>query len=86
MITINNYMSVGLSEYVALNPHKYVSSNSDSIMHKYAAEYRDTSEHKQPLPPHIFQLANNAYYHMKRTTQDQSIVFSGEMGSGKSEN
>ncbi|KAJ7437700.1 P-loop containing nucleoside triphosphate hydrolase protein [Mycena latifolia] len=35
-----------------------------------------------PLPPHIFQLANNAYYHMKRMTQDQSIIFTGETASG----
>ncbi|PPQ71372.1 hypothetical protein CVT26_006274 [Gymnopilus dilepis] len=80
------YTNVGTSAIVALNPHKYVSSNADSILHKYAAEYRDSSEHKERLPPHIFQLANNAYYHMRRTTQDQAIVFSGETGSGKSEN
>ena len=69
------YTNVGTSAIVALNPHKYVSSNADSILHKYAAEYRDSSEHKERLPPHIFQLANNAYYHMRRTTQDQAIVF-----------
>ncbi|KAF4613327.1 hypothetical protein D9613_010804 [Agrocybe pediades] len=80
------YTNIGTSGLVALNPHKYVSSNADSILHKYAAEYRDTSENKEPLPPHIFQLANDAYYHMRRTTQDQCIVFSGETGSGKSEN
>ncbi|KAJ7506209.1 glycosyltransferase family 2 protein [Mycena galericulata] len=80
------YTNLGTSALVALNPHKYVSASADSVMHKYAAEYRDTSEHKDPLPPHIFQLANNAYYHMKRTTQDQSIIFSGETASGKSEN
>lgn len=74
-MTDNIYTNIGSSGLVALNPHKYVASNSDSIMHKYAAEYRDTSEHKEPLPPHIFQVANNAYYHMKRTTQDQSIIF-----------
>ncbi|KAJ3510325.1 hypothetical protein NLJ89_g4744 [Agrocybe chaxingu] len=80
------YTSIGTSSLVALNPHKYVSSNADSILHKYAAEYRDSSEQKERLPPHIFQIANNAYYHMRRTTQDQCIVFSGETGSGKSEN
>ncbi|TFK68108.1 glycosyltransferase family 2 protein [Pluteus cervinus] len=80
------YTSIGTSGIVALNPHKYVSSNADSVMHKYASEYRDTSEHKERLPPHIFQLANDTYYHMRRTTQDQSIVFNGETGSGKSEN
>ncbi|KAG6826424.1 hypothetical protein H0H92_015837 [Tricholoma furcatifolium] len=85
-MTDNIYTSIGTSYLAALNPHKYVASNSDSILHKYAAEYRDTSEHKQPLPPHIFQLANNAYYHMRRTTQDQTIIFRGETGSGKSEN
>ncbi|KAF8119490.1 P-loop containing nucleoside triphosphate hydrolase protein [Boletus edulis] len=40
---------------------------------------------RPPLPPHIFQLANNAYYHMRRTIQDQSLIMSGEAGSGKSE-
>ncbi|KAL1757372.1 glycosyltransferase family 2 protein [Schizophyllum commune] len=80
------YTNIGSSALVALNPHKYVPSNADSVMFKYAADYRDTSEEKQPLPPHIFQLANNAYYHMRRTNQDQSILLSGETASGKSEN
>ncbi|KAJ7164534.1 glycosyltransferase family 2 protein [Mycena filopes] len=80
------YTNIGTAALVALNPHKYVASSSDSVLQKYAAHYRDTSPHKDPLPPHIFQLANNAYYHMKRTTQDQSIIFSGETASGKSEN
>ncbi|CAL1709779.1 unnamed protein product [Somion occarium] len=75
------YTSVGSSAIVAVNPHKYVPSNSDSIMHKYASEYRDTSPSKVPMPPHVFQLANNAYYHMRRTTQDQCILM-----IGKSEN
>jgi chitin synthase len=69
------YTDVGSSALVALNPHKYVSTSSDAVMHKYAANYRDTAEDKEQLPPHIFQLANNAYYHMRRTTQDQAIVF-----------
>ncbi|KAJ6489438.1 glycosyltransferase family 2 protein [Mycena vulgaris] len=80
------YTNIGSSGLVALNPHKYVPTSADSVMHKYAAEYRDTNEDKETLPPHIFQLANNAYYHMRRTTQDQSIIFSGETASGKSEN
>lgn len=70
----NIYTRTGTSALVAVNPHKYVSSNSDAVLHKYAAEYRDTSRGKELLPPHIFQLANNAYYHMRRTNQDQSIL------------
>ncbi|KAF5344589.1 hypothetical protein D9758_013900 [Tetrapyrgos nigripes] len=79
------YTSIGPSVLVALNPHKYIGSNADSTLHKYAGEYRNTSQDKEHLPPHIFQLANNAYYHMRRTTQDQAILFSGETASGKSE-
>nr|AZQ26801.1 putative chitin synthase 4 [Ganoderma lucidum]QDK64613.1 chitin synthase [Ganoderma lucidum] len=82
----NIYTNLGTSALVAVNPHKYVPSNSDAVLHKYAAEYRDTSPDKVRLPPHIFQLANHAYYHMRRTQQDQSIIFTGETGSGKSEN
>ncbi|KAK1234699.1 hypothetical protein PQX77_002096 [Marasmius sp. AFHP31] len=79
------YTNIGSSCLVAINPHKHVASNADLVLHKYAAEYRNTTLKKELQPPHIFQLANNAYYHMKRTTQDQVIVFSGETGSGKSE-
>ncbi|RPD61627.1 glycosyltransferase family 2 protein [Lentinus tigrinus ALCF2SS1-7] len=85
-MTDNIYTNIGTSALVAVNPHKYVPSNSDAVLHKYAAEYRDTSPDKVRLPPHIFQLANNAYYHMRRTAQDQSILLIGETGSGKSEN
>jgi chitin synthase len=69
------YTNVGSSGLVAVNPHKYISSNADSVMYKYAAEYRDTEDGKEKLPPHVFQLAGNAYYHMRRTTQDQCLLF-----------
>ncbi|TFK68107.1 hypothetical protein BDN72DRAFT_879221 [Pluteus cervinus] len=39
---------------------------------------------KEVLPPHVYELAVNAYYDMRRTNQDQSIIFTGETGSGKS--
>ena len=57
------YTSIGASGLVTVNPHKYISSNADSILQKYAAD-RNSSEHKELLPPHIFQIVNNAYYHM----------------------
>lgn len=69
------YTGVGTTGVVSLNPHKYLSSTSDAVLQKYAAAYRNTSEQKEELPPHIFQIANNAYYHMRRTAQDQCIVF-----------
>lgn len=71
----NVYTNIGSNALVALNPHKFIASNADSALVQYSAEYRETSEDKAHLPPHIFQLANNAYYHMRRTNQDQSIMF-----------
>ena len=68
------YTALGTSALVSVNPYKYVPSNGDAVLMKYAAEYRDTSEEKTFLAPHIFQLAGNAYYCMRRTGQDQSIV------------
>ncbi|KDQ13770.1 glycosyltransferase family 2 protein [Botryobasidium botryosum FD-172 SS1] len=79
------YTSIGPSAIVAVNPHRYVTSNADSVLMQYASEYRDTSEDKIYRAPHVFQLTNNAYYRMRRTGQDQCILFSGETGSGKSE-
>ncbi|KAG8881835.1 hypothetical protein FRB98_004105 [Tulasnella sp. 332] len=63
------YTNLGSSALVAVNPHKYVESNSDSVLMQYCAEYRDTAEEKSYKTPHVFQLASNA----------------GETGSGKSE-
>jgi chitin synthase len=71
----HTYTNVGSSALVVVNPHKYVATNADSVLQKYAAEYRDTTDTKDPLPPHIFQMANNVYFHMRRTTQDQCILF-----------
>lgn len=70
----STYTRVGSSAIVAVNPHKYVSSNADTVLVSYAHEYRDTSATKIYKEPHVFQLANNAYYNMRRTGQDQCIL------------
>lgn len=74
-LTDNVYTALGSSGLVAVNPHKYINANSDSILASYGHEYRDTSPTIVKKAPHIFQLANNAYYNMRRTNQDQSILF-----------
>lgn len=40
----------------------------------YATEYKDTTGSISPLAPHLFQLINQVYLHMRRTGINQSIL------------
>ncbi|KAI8384891.1 chitin synthase-domain-containing protein [Radiomyces spectabilis] len=79
------YTSINDSVLVVVNPCKEMSQSQESL--QYVAEYKDTSARDiEPVVPHVFRLINQAYLHMRRTGIDQSIILSGETGSGKSEN
>ena len=68
------YTRVGASSIVALNPLKYLHINSDKVLHDYALEYRQTDNSKPRLPPHIFQVAADAYYYMRRSAKDNALI------------
>ncbi|KAI9314523.1 chitin synthase-domain-containing protein [Dichotomocladium elegans] len=78
------YTRINDSILVALNPYKSTALSQAS--QDYVAEYKEIlAESIETLPPHVFQIANQAYLHMRRTGVDQSILLSGETGSGKTE-
>ncbi|KAL9933429.1 hypothetical protein V8E36_007605 [Tilletia maclaganii] len=84
----NSYTALSDSVLVSLNPFgSSANRNTDEQLREYAAHYRNTNRAARglPLPPHIFGTACNAYFYMQRTGQDQSILFSGETASGKTE-
>ncbi|KAI8643978.1 chitin synthase-domain-containing protein [Parasitella parasitica] len=76
------YSRISDSAIVVVNPYKPMPQQNL----QYVAEYRDTgSDALEPLPAHINKLTNQAYLHMRRTGIDQSLILSGESGSGKTE-
>ncbi|GAC95183.1 glycosyltransferase [Pseudozyma hubeiensis SY62] len=82
------YTSLSDSILVSVNP--YASSgnrNSDDTLREYTRDYRETNKQLRAaaLPPHIFAHACNAYFYMRRTGQDQSLLMAGDTSSGKSE-
>ncbi|CAG8584609.1 9735_t:CDS:2 [Ambispora leptoticha] len=77
------YSRINQSVLVAINPYKELPIFSDATVQEYVSDYKDTSSQRTKLPPHAFQLASQAYLHMRRTGQDQSIILR-QSGSGKS--
>ncbi|SAM05355.1 hypothetical protein [Absidia glauca] len=68
------YTKVNDSIILAVNP--YQERQQESL--QYVAEYKDTSDNIGALPPHVYQLGNQAYLHMRRTGIDQSILIRKE--------
>ncbi|KAI9477794.1 MAG: chitin synthase [Benjaminiella poitrasii] len=79
------YTRVRDSLLVVINPYKDARATIQETSEHYLVEYKATDGREQQLPVHIFQYINHVYFHMRRTGSDQSIIFSGLCGSGKSE-
>ncbi|ORX86313.1 hypothetical protein K493DRAFT_411343 [Basidiobolus meristosporus CBS 931.73] len=81
------YLKIAAHILVSLNPQREPSSREDAELEEYARDLRNIApNYGDRLAPHIFQTVNHAYLEMRRTGCNQSIVFSGETGSGKSTN
>ncbi|KAI8976912.1 chitin synthase [Pilobolus umbonatus] len=79
------YTQLGYSNLVIINPYKPLELLNDASLHAYAETgYKDLSDQKPFLQPHIYELATRAYFHMRRSGEDQNMILSGMTGSGKS--
>lgn len=73
------YTQLGPHQLVALNnPSLLATLNDDATGLDYVAAYKDIQQAQQLLdqqqPPHLFELVNRAYFHMRRTGNDQCIL------------
>lgn len=69
---------------MSINPLTYLPINGDGYLQDYVAEYYQSAgddavgqpdaEGKEKLGPHVFRIALNAFYNMRRTGQDQIIL------------
>lgn len=66
---------------LSVNPFQPMPFNTDKNREKYL-----TSPNQRLLPPHVWQVAHRAYVQIiVRGLRNQSVVISGESGSGKTE-
>ncbi|XP_071955935.1 unconventional myosin-X-like isoform X3 [Antedon mediterranea] len=73
------YTYIG-SILAAVNPYKTIPNLYDfEVMEAY------DKRHIGDLPPHIYAIANDAYYSMWKQTANQCVLISGESGAGKTE-
>lgn len=68
------YTRIGDDVLVSVNPFKMVASSSEEQCKAFAKWAKNSSDDKESLPPHVFDLAASAYFHMMRDGKDQSLV------------
>ncbi|CAO3566593.1 unnamed protein product [Mortierella alpina] len=92
------YTRIGSSTLVVMNPNQPLNIYSEATAQLYldsagndTGNNRDNHNHNNnisspgtsSLEPHVYELANTMYFHMRRTELDQGVVLSGLSGSGK---
>ncbi|PFH52252.1 hypothetical protein AMATHDRAFT_2258 [Amanita thiersii Skay4041] len=64
---------------ISVNPFRDLGIYTDEVLQKYRGKNR------LEVPPHVFSIAESAYYNMNAYHENQCVIISGESGAGKTE-
>ncbi|KAF9469833.1 microfilament motor [Collybia nuda] len=64
---------------ISVNPFRDLGIYTEETLQKYRGKNR------LEVPPHVFSIAESAYYNMNAYHENQCVIISGESGAGKTE-